>query len=199
MLPDLPVPATPPKSLNQMSDVTSILVPKFPSQLSTTSKLSTTLSVEVVGVQEGPKFQFLPLECDQCMQLCKHVQMKNRASSIRHNNVAQFLEGPPLHTKWITVMGTAYFMHWPLPSQGTKPAIKRCGRTSVGTSKSTANTLVNQLHFISIRPGWRRTRSMGPMWSCMLQCNFLGGTWMSTTGMGSTNSNGSNSHAVRKG
>ena len=33
----------------------------------------------------------------------------------------------------------------------------------------------------------------------MLQCNFLGGTCTSTTGMRSTKSSGSNSHAVRKG
>ena len=62
MLPDLPVPAIPPKSLSQMTDVTNVQVPKSPSQLSTTSKSSTTLSVQVVGVQEGPKIQFLPLD-----------------------------------------------------------------------------------------------------------------------------------------
>ena len=56
MLPDLPVPATPPKSPSQTSYVTSVQVPKSPSQLSTMSGLSTMLSVQVVGVQEGPKF-----------------------------------------------------------------------------------------------------------------------------------------------
>ena len=145
---------TPPKSLSQMSDVTSVQVPKSPSQLSTMIKVSTTLSVQVVGVQEGPKFQFLPLDDDQHMWLCKCVHMKNRVPSIKHNNVGQFLEGPPMHTKGITGDGNCLFhVHWPLPSQGTRWAIKRCSRTSVGTSKSTAHTLVNQPHFISSRPG----------------------------------------------
>ena len=99
MLLDLPVPPTHPKSLSQMSGVPIVQVPKSPSQLSTTSKLSTMLSVQVVGIQEGPKFQFLPLDDDQCMQLCEHVQMKNRVPSIMHDDVGQFLEGPPLHTK----------------------------------------------------------------------------------------------------
>ena len=76
MLHDLPVPAAPPKSPSQLSDVTSVQVPKSPSQLSTMSKLSTLLSVQVVWVQEGPKFQFLPLD-DQRMWLCKCVQMQN--------------------------------------------------------------------------------------------------------------------------
>ena len=69
MLPDLPVPATPPKSLSQMSDVTSVQVSKSPGQPSTMSKLSTTSGVQVVGVQVGLKFQFLPLDDDQHMQL----------------------------------------------------------------------------------------------------------------------------------
>ena len=97
ILPGLQVPATPHKSPNQMSDVNSVQVPKFPSQLSTMSKLSTTSSVQVVSIQEGLKFQFLPLNNDQCMRLCKYLQMKNRVPSIKHANVGQFLEGPPQH------------------------------------------------------------------------------------------------------
>ena len=78
---DLPVTATSSQSLSNMSHVTSVQVPKSASWLSTMSKLSTMSSVQVVGVQEGLKFQFLQLDNDQCMQLCKHVQMKN---SVQH-------------------------------------------------------------------------------------------------------------------
>ena len=70
-MPDLPVPATPPKSLSNMSHVTSIQVPKSPSQLSAMNKSSTTSSVQVVGVHEGLKFQFLPLDDDQHTWLCR--------------------------------------------------------------------------------------------------------------------------------
>ena len=109
ILPNLQVPATPPKSLSQRSHETSIQVPKSPSQLSTMSKLNIMLSVQVVCIQEGLKFQFLPLDDDHHTWLCEHVQMKNRVPSIKHDNVGQFLEGPPLHTMQITGDGNCLF------------------------------------------------------------------------------------------
>ena len=99
ILPDIQVPATPSKSPSQMSDVNSVQVPKSPIQLSTISESSTTSSVQVVSIKEGLKFQFLPLDDDQHMRLCECVQMKNRVPRIKHDNVGQFLEGPPQHAK----------------------------------------------------------------------------------------------------
>ena len=75
-MPDLPVPATPPKSPSNMGHVTSVQVPKLPSQLITMSELQSTSSVQGVGVQDGLKFQFLPLDNDQHMWLWNHAWVK---------------------------------------------------------------------------------------------------------------------------
>ena len=179
-------PSNPSKSPNNMSHVASVQVPKSPSQLSTKSELSTTSSVQVVGVQEGPKFQFLPLDDDQHMQLCKHVQMKNKVCNIQQDNVIQFLEGPPLHTKQITGDGNCLF----------------CALAIAITGHQTGHRKVQQDIYRYIEEHSPYNGELGPLYlqqtrmkknkiyvtdmSCMLQCNLLGGTCTSATGMGST-------------
>ena len=108
-----------------MSHVTSVWVPKSPSQLSTTRKLNTMLSVQVVSIQEGLKFQYLPLDDDQHMWLCECVQMKNRVPSIKHDNVGQFLESLPLHTKQITGDGNCLFFALAFASTGHQTVHKK--------------------------------------------------------------------------
>ena len=97
------------------------------------SELSTTYGVQVVGVQDGLKFQFLPLDDDQCMQLCECIQMKNRVPNIKDDNVGQFLEGTPLHTKQITGDGNCLFCALAFAIIGHQTGQKGCSRTSVGT------------------------------------------------------------------